>query len=74
MERLIAFREKVGIAKYVQWEDSVKTKINNKFSLTESDQYRLWHKFIGSSGQEGQPLFDFPGEYSIQKTIEQLDV
>jgi len=67
------YSDRRGITEYGKWHDSCIETINQAYpDPRERHEYRLWHAFIGGTGYQDLPNFDFHGEFSIQKMIEKL--
>ena len=67
--------DKRGIREYQRWHERCIEVIQRTYpDPRERHKYRLYHAFIGSTGYHGLPNFDFPGECSIQRMIEELEV
>ncbi len=71
---MLAYRKKVGPDAYREWKEALEAKIKANFpDGAQRLKYKLYHELNASSEYEDHaPEFDFPGECSIQKAIEQL--
>jgi hypothetical protein len=71
-EKRDRFYRKIGPREHEKWRSEIIEKIKTHYGDLEVMKYTLWHVFIGGGDQLGCENFDFPGEYSIQKIIEDL--
>jgi hypothetical protein len=78
-QRVKAYYDKVGNDGYRAWQKACINQITAGCpSLEDPDKYQLYHLLTGAGDKsfdlQKQPYFDFEGEFSIQKMIENLEV
>lgn len=66
------FFDSVDLQTYQSWKDDCIEKISSKYTPDEKLKYSLYHVFIGGNDQLNCEFFDFAGEESVQKMIEDL--
>ena len=65
--------DKVDGVEHHKWISALAQKLIAKYP--DRKTYKLWHELIGSTWTEEACLnFDFPGDDSIQKAVEALEV
>ena len=73
-KKMFSFYNRVGGNKYKEWKKNCIDKISVIYpSPLERSKVRLYHVLIsGSIDYDASLNFDFPGDCSIQKMIEEL--
>jgi len=69
---LCSKKDAAGLDEFLQRQAEFVDNLKKKYS--DCEKYRLYHLFIGSTPWEDCPKFDFPGEDSVEKFIESLEI
>ena len=69
---MMAYLNQVGATEFQKWKERCIAKIGESYKTPAQFEYRMYHNLIGGSGHQEKPFFDFSGDLSVQKMIEDL--
>ncbi len=69
---LCSKKDVAGLDEFLQRQTEFVDNLKKKYP--DCEKYRFYHLFVGSTPWEDCPKFDFPGEDSIEKFIESLEI
>ena len=72
--RMMAYLDQVGGSEFRNWKEKCVREIRKNNINPDPDPYSycLFNMLVGGSGGSEMPYFDFSGDFSIQKIIEEL--